>query len=80
MLNELVAVIKAEVTADIEAGVVPSLPESFDVLHNFVDANMYGSTVWEPVFVDGNEQAVVAVLNAAHQQVDEWLKAELRGN
>lgn len=40
--EEIIAQCKAEIQADIAAGVVPADVSSFGVLHDYVDGNCYG--------------------------------------
>jgi hypothetical protein len=69
---------KAEILADIEAGVIPSDISTFERLHDFVDANEYGgltdgSTVWGRLDPAGADiDLSVAVQNA----LDTWLASD----
>lgn len=69
-----VARVKAEVLADIEAGIVPADVGSFSQLHDFVDANCYGGAEDYP----GEEfctDAFCNFWNRVQNAVDAWLKA-----
>lgn len=71
-LEALVARMKEQITADIEAGVVPADVADFAALHDHVDANCYGDLCDDdcPLI----SEAGMAIINHAQAEVDRWLK------
>jgi hypothetical protein len=61
---------------------MPQYPKSFSELHDYVDANMYGDSVWGPVFgpwMDSENQEILDLMNEAIVRVDKWLRARAKG-
>lgn len=73
-LKTTVERMKAEVLADIAAGVVPASVSSYAELHDHVDANGYGGAFEAPIPADG-----WAFWDDAQCAVDAWLKAGRQG-
>lgn len=78
---------KSEILSDMINGIVPSTVASFSTLHNYVDANCYGSFC-DDDFADamishfggrdGNEgmpQGMLDYINECQGQIDLWLKS-----
>lgn len=81
-LPDLVAAVKAEIRRDISDGTVPSSVRSFEELHDYVDANMYGAEELFGAVIPGRRftrEQLVAVLAAAHERVGQWLAKGRRG-
>ena len=82
--HEIAEMMKVEILADIEAGVVPPSVHNFSELHDYVDANCYGGaeSLFEELCNAGSEDETVhpftrlcEVINPAIAAVDEWLVA-----
>ena len=77
--EHLANLIKAEILADVRAGVVPETVASFSELHDHVDANCYGGLCFDlyDLLIDfcGGEDEAVALINAAQNEVDAWIKS-----
>jgi hypothetical protein len=84
--DNLVALMKAQIRRDVQDGITPVTVASYEDLHEYVDANMYGfrhrGTDREYLAVpslrerlDYSDQRHLNVLNAAHGEVDRWLAA-----
>jgi hypothetical protein len=83
--RELAERMKADIVADVKAGIVPATVASFSELHNYVDANCYGGA--EELFgevvtesaTDQEHQAKVDIVNGimapAIEATDAWIKA-----
>lgn len=73
-LQQLVGAMKAEIVLDMYAGRVPKRVHTVEQLHDYVDANLYGSSIFGqwPDFIADNNRAV-KLLNAANEVIDEWL-------
>lgn len=71
-LSIVVAKVKMEILADMEARVVPKTVTGFSQLHNYVDANMYGGACeWEDFEACDDEH--IAFLDCVQTVVDRWL-------
>ncbi len=80
---------KAEIEEHMRTGVVPRQVSSFAQLHDFVDANCYGSLCEEEVFDgliaqfggrdehEGMPQGMIDFINEVEDTVDKWLKENL---
>jgi len=66
--DEVVAVMKQEIAADIAAGRVPASVSSFSELHDYVDANDYGACKDYHAFD-------FAFWNQVQTEIDSWIKA-----
>lgn len=70
-IRHAVALAKAEIRADIQAGKVPERVGSFAELHDYVDANCYGG------IVEGENVSLlddIDAINLVQADVDQWLK------
>jgi hypothetical protein len=75
-LEATVDAMKAEITYDIINGTVPTTVSTYSELHDYVDANEYGSDTAFDTLVDTDEwDNVVEHLNRAQNVVNEWLRA-----
>jgi hypothetical protein len=82
---ELVERMKADIVADVKAGIVPRSVASFSDLHDFVDANCYGQAdelfgeIVTESATDQEHQAKLDIVNSvttpAIEIVDAWIKA-----
>lgn len=82
--NTFVEVMKRQIRRDVQQGVVPPTVRSFEELHEYVDANMYGfreegqtAHLYLPALakrLDYGDQRHINVFNAAHGEVDRWLR------
>jgi small nuclear ribonucleoprotein (snRNP)-like protein len=66
--GKTVAQMKREIASDVKKGVIPNTVASFGELHDFVDANEYGSLTTDRCWMS-HEQA-----NAVQTTVDLWIK------
>jgi len=78
--------IKKEVLADIISGIVPTTVNSFSELHDYVDANCYGSFCEDEYFEfliqnfggrdenEGMPQGMLDFMNQVQDNIDSWLK------
>lgn len=75
-IDTTVAAMKTQILEDIAAGTVPSTVATYAELHDYVDANEYGSDEAWDLLVDTPEwDNVVDHLGKAQNVVDAWLKA-----
>lgn len=73
--DETVAAMKLEILHDIIAGTVPTEVSTYSQLHDYVDANEYGTDAAFDTLVDTDEwDGVVEHLNRCQNIVDAWLK------
>jgi len=86
-LLDVIERMKAEIQADIVAGIVPATVSSFSELHDYVDANCYGgfcdddylSSLWGfygAMSDDGCPAEVYEFINAAQLAIDAWLQTK----
>src|SRR5512140_3281784 len=68
-VRRIVEQAKAEILADVTAGIVPRTCASFSELHDYTDANGYGGAFERPF--DNNE---LDLWNAVQTTVDRWIK------
>jgi hypothetical protein len=84
-VEETVELMKAEIRADMDAGLVPFRCNSFSVLHDHVDANEYGGFCVDIQYEKmvayfgglddgGMPQGMVDYINKCQNLVDAWLK------
>lgn len=74
----IIKVAKEEILDDITKCLVPADIKSFDELHEYVDANEYGMSVYE---FDTFEKCI-ETFNQVHAKLDAWIKndfAEVEG-
>ena len=69
---------KSQIIADHLSGLIPELPTSFSMLHDFVDANYYGDFIDEhdkflSLFNDDND-LMIAFMNDCQNAINEWLE------
>lgn len=67
---------KAEITADIEKGVVPETINDFSELHSYVDANMYGGM--DEIGERYGSLTMFQIGDAVQNAVHEWLQTRTR--
>lgn len=68
--------VKTEILADIESGTIPPTVKTFSDLHQFVDANCYGTS--EALVEQFGLAPVVELINASQPALNEWLAALAR--
>lgn len=73
-LIRIIAEAKAEILDDISRGVVPANVQSFDELHEYVDANEYGLANFE--FDDFDE--LVEFAEKFQPILDLWIKSGMK--
>lgn len=66
--TELAETIKSEILRDMLDGTVPITVSSFSELHDFVDANMYGTPEVDDPYTD------IPIIDDAQCVVDRWLR------
>lgn len=76
LIAKTVARAKTQILDDIDSGIVPEDVDSFSRLHDYTDANMYGS------LDDGTFELPVGehledFVNEVQGRLDEWLKARI---
>ena len=69
----IVAAMKREITADIEAGIVPSTITDFSELHDYVDANVYADEELLK-YEETTGQEWLDYINGVQDEVHQWLK------
>lgn len=86
-LETTVLRMKAEIQADQAAGIVPQQVKCFSELHDYVDANCYGGFCDDALADaliahfggrdehEGMPQEMLDYMNAAQDQINEWLCA-----
>lgn len=67
LINESVEIAKAEITFDINEGIIPEDVTSFGELHDYVDANTYGE------WCDDENDMTFDEVNAAQELVHQWI-------
>ncbi|WGH20338.1 hypothetical protein SEA_MAGUCO_46 [Arthrobacter phage MaGuCo] len=79
---ELTAKIREEVEALIADGTVPAACPDFARLHDYVDANMLGESLWPELADDADDaqwdahfEKMGGILSPAQDQVNAWLMA-----
>lgn len=85
-LEDTVMRMKAEITADVMRGILPSTVGTFGELHDYVDANEYGGFCDDALADamiehfggrdadEGMPDGFVKYMNAAQDACDAWLK------
>lgn len=67
---EIIKVAKEEILDDITKCLVPADIKSFNELHNYVDANEYGMSV----YAFETFEKCIEVFNVVHEKLDAWIK------
>jgi len=69
-LNQTIERMKAEIMADVKAGVMPATVKDYSELHDFTDANLYGLPEGYSFNNDDTD-----LLNAAQDAINAWIAA-----
>lgn len=69
-VTERIIQAKSEILKDIKKGIVPNEIESFDHLHEFVDANKYGGFLEDDYIMSNGFE----VENQVQNELDVWIK------
>lgn len=67
--GQLAEIMKSEIVRDMHTGSVPANVSSFSELHDFLDANTYGSPEVDDPYID------IPVIDEAQCIVDSWLQS-----